>query len=806
MTVAAGIEIMPGGGSPKGLFQVPSGTHRSAWGESLAGRTSAGTSLAGGPASARAVWQSVLTSMGVSAPEQGSQEPVVDESLDSDLEPLQERAAGSDATVPSISGPVSSPGEATLPAVQSKSRQESTEQELAGHVGMQQRAGAALWIALETACPQKSALAKPSREMGNSKDPGVSDSGSAESTRKRKSSPVIEEAAAALPQSTPLPSALNPGQPIQQTVAFAESQWENAWPEKSTIATAQPESASGSQLPAAPGKNDLASAWTPSKLGAQNEDSKAPGASAGAEISPPRSSDDGAGGPAPLREKVSEDIKIAQPQGLKESANVPAVLKDRVAAGAEIPPAQDLSYRVDGPVPLRERATADPEISQPQGLKESANVPAVLKDRVAAGAEIPPAQDLSYRVDGPVPLRERATADPEISQPQGLKNSVTAPAVLKDESTAGRHAVAHQAVSAELQRHPVFPQIGAAMERDSKPVSEAPASVPLSPLKSPVETGTIPADSIRTFRVRGAQGISTATEAGNRNADPKSDATAKSRELNVSPRKPVQGSSIQLAAPASTAGDHPIHEDRVAAVVDEVAPAHAHGSAGATEASGQVIQSNGGPRSPGADPVVPAGTSGSPILTLASTEVPNATPGSGGRSGPDEAFSALDAVGANRLTWVHAGKQQAEAGFEDPRLGWVSVRADVSGGAIHAALVPATADAAQVMGGHLDGLNSYLSEHHAAVETITLAAPGGSAHESGEPGSQGQGMQQRDGSGQGSSQQQGLEAGSGFSENRQFSADSEEHGVSAISSATEAAQQDTLEQASSLGGRISVMA
>ena len=559
---------MPGGGSPKGLFQVPSGTHRSAWGESLAGRTSAGTSLAGGPASARAVWQSVLTSMGVSAPEQGSQEPVVDESLDSDLEPLQERAAGSDATVPSISGPVSSPGEATLPAVQSKSRQESTEQELAGHVGMQQRAGAALWIALETACPQKSALAKPSREMGNSKDPGVSDSGSAESTRKRKSSPVIEEAAAALPQSTPLPSALNPGQPIQQTVAFAESQWENAWPEKSTIATAQPESASGSQLPAAPGKNDLASAWTPSKLGAQNEDSKAPGASAGAEISPPRSSDDGAGGPAPLREKVSEDIKIAQPQGLKESANVPAV----------------------------------------------------LKDRVAAGAEIPPAQDLSYRVDGPVPLRERATADPEISQPQGLKNSVTAPAVLKDESTAGRHAVAHQAVSAELQRHPVFPQIGAAMERDSKPVSEAPASVPLSPLKSPVETGTIPADSIRTFRVRGAQGISTATEAGNRNADPKSDATTKSRELNVSPRKPVQGSSIQLAAPASTAGDHPIHEDRVAAVVDEVAPAHAHGSAGATEASGQVIQSNGGPRSsPGADPVVPAGTSGSPILTLAST-------------------------------------------------------------------------------------------------------------------------------------------------------------------------------------------
>jgi len=56
-------------------------------------------------------------------------------------------------------------------------------------------------------------------------------------------------------------------------------------------------------------------------------------------------------------------------------------------------------------------------------------------------------------------------------------------------------------------------------------------------------------------------------------------------------------------------------------------------------------------------------------------------------------------------------------------LGWVSVRADLGTGGIHASLVPATADAAQALGSHMAGLNAHLAERHTPVETLTLAAP-----------------------------------------------------------------------------------
>ena len=110
---------------------------------------------------------------------------------------------------------------------------------------------------------------------------------------------------------------------------------------------------------------------------------------------------------------------------------------------------------------------------------------------------------------------------------------------------------------------------------------------------------------------------------------------------------------------------------------------------------------------------------------------------------PNETFAALDArdtVGAP--SWVHAGGRQAEAGFEDPALGWVSVRADLSVSGVHAAVVPGSADAAQALSGHLAGLSAYLSEQHTPVATLTMAAPGNSGIEAGPDQSMGQGMQQ----------------------------------------------------------------
>jgi hypothetical protein len=88
-----------------------------------------------------------------------------------------------------------------------------------------------------------------------------------------------------------------------------------------------------------------------------------------------------------------------------------------------------------------------------------------------------------------------------------------------------------------------------------------------------------------------------------------------------------------------------------------------------------------------------------------------------------EPFSALDAGSAPATTtWIHAGAQRAEAGFQDPALGWVGVRADSSGGSIHASLVAGSADAAQTLSGHLAGLNAYLADQHTPVGAVTVAA------------------------------------------------------------------------------------
>jgi len=150
-------------------------------------------------------------------------------------------------------------------------------------------------------------------------------------------------------------------------------------------------------------------------------------------------------------------------------------------------------------------------------------------------------------------------------------------------------------------------------------------------------------------------------------------------------------------------------------------------------------------------------------------ESSGAAAGNGG-SAPRETFTALDGETApGATTWVHAGGQHAEAGFEDPTLGWIGVRAEMSGGAVHASLVPGSMDAGQTLSGHLTGLNAYLAEHHALVEPVTLAAPQGSS-DSGMNQGTGQSMHQ------GSGQQMGQEPGQGDRAGSQSSTHTETHG------------------------------
>ncbi len=94
---------------------------------------------------------------------------------------------------------------------------------------------------------------------------------------------------------------------------------------------------------------------------------------------------------------------------------------------------------------------------------------------------------------------------------------------------------------------------------------------------------------------------------------------------------------------------------------------------------------------------------------------------------PGETFAALDGdAPGGSINWTHAGAHRAEAGFEDPALGWVGVRADVGGGSVHVSLVPGSAEAAQMLGGHLAGLNDYLAERHPDIGIVTVAGHEGS--------------------------------------------------------------------------------
>jgi len=150
----------------------------------------------------------------------------------------------------------------------------------------------------------------------------------------------------------------------------------------------------------------------------------------------------------------------------------------------------------------------------------------------------------------------------------------------------------------------------------------------------------------------------------------------------------------------------------------------------------------------------PAGVRGGIDATAGTGGDSSRTPGSQDRTTPGEAFAALDGeASAGTPAWLHAGAHRAEAGFEDPALGWVGVRADLSGGGVHASVVPGSAAAAQALDGHLSGLNAYLAEQHSPVGSVTLAAPEGKWAESGADQGGNQSMQQGSGqdAGQGSS-------------------------------------------------------
>lgn len=127
---------------------------------------------------------------------------------------------------------------------------------------------------------------------------------------------------------------------------------------------------------------------------------------------------------------------------------------------------------------------------------------------------------------------------------------------------------------------------------------------------------------------------------------------------------------------------------------------------------------------------------------------------SAGETGARDTFAAMDAGSApgsapGPASWVHAGTQQAEAGFNDPALGWVSVRADLHGGGVHAAVLASSPESAAALGGDLAGLSAHLAARQIPVDSVTVSAS------SGQEANLSNDLQQGSGQGRGQSEEQG---------------------------------------------------
>jgi hypothetical protein len=88
-----------------------------------------------------------------------------------------------------------------------------------------------------------------------------------------------------------------------------------------------------------------------------------------------------------------------------------------------------------------------------------------------------------------------------------------------------------------------------------------------------------------------------------------------------------------------------------------------------------------------------------------------------------ETFAALDGRNpAPSPTWIHAGAHRAEAGYLDPALGWVAVRAEVHGTSVQASLIPGSTHAAAELAPELPALNAHLA-HQGTQANVAMSSP-----------------------------------------------------------------------------------
>lgn len=226
----------------------------------------------------------------------------------------------------------------------------------------------------------------------------------------------------------------------------------------------------------------------------------------------------------------------------------------------------------------------------------------------------------------------------------------------------------------------------------------------------------------------------------------------------VGPRRiPPPASSLAQGA-ASPHGANPqsappaLHRAESVASEDQPPPDSTHpysGPSAVTSAEHPTGDSNLRPLAAQAPVPQHAESATASVILGAATPLNDANPTDSANPERSANISARDTIAAldaaplpPTATWVHADAAHAEAGYLDSSLGWVSVHADTAGSVLHASIVPSSPEAAQVLGSHLAGLNTYLADRHVTAAQLTVAAPQSGQSFAAQSGFDGSGRQQ----------------------------------------------------------------
>jgi hypothetical protein len=240
----------------------------------------------------------------------------------------------------------------------------------------------------------------------------------------------------------------------------------------------------------------------------------------------------------------------------------------------------------------------------------------------------------------------------------------------------------------------------------------------------PFEDASHTSAAIPATKAQASHAAATATESATQSTLQRPDAPAPSSPDDVSPQSQIkaayeQSTSANTPAAAQSAEAAQFHSASNRDTASRERSSLQHQAVGDTA---QQVVGLGSHAALTRDPAAISGDSNE--RNSVTTGFIPTQPGTSSSPTARDTFAALDAdPGQPATAWTHTSPRQVEAGYQDPSLGWVSVRADMTSGGLHASVIPTSQDAAQALGSHLSGLNAYLADHHGGSITASLAAP-----------------------------------------------------------------------------------